>query len=166
MTTNDSIFLGLGTIALVASAGVIGVKVFSTNADQTTQTTSSVTSSTSSGSGTSSSTNSATDSSSSSNATYADGTYSATVSYQVPRGNNSLTATVTISGGEIASVDTANSYNDRESEWYINDFESSLSSDATGESLASYSPSRIGGASLTTWAFNDALDQIRSDAAA
>lgn len=68
--------------------------------------------------------------------------------------------------GKITAVTTKNSYSDHESGRYVDSFESSFSSDATGESLASYSPSRIGGASLTTHAFADVLDQIRSDAAA
>ena len=49
---------------------------------------------------------------------------------------------------------------------YISGFESSVNSSASGQSLATYSPSRIGGASLTTAAFDDALDTIRSQAMA
>lgn len=47
---------------------------------------------------------------------------------------------------------------------YIQDFESALNSAVVGQNLSGASFSRIGGASLTTSAFNDALDQIMTQA--
>ncbi len=156
MTTKDSLFLGIGTIAIIASAGVVGVKVFSSNesASSSTVTTNSVQSASSSNT-----------IASTSSTTYTDGTYSASSSYYVPHGTNSISATVTIKNNIITAVSTSDQYSDRESGMYIDSFKSYLDSSANGQSLDSYSPSRIGGASLTTQAFTDVLDQIRTDAA-
>ena len=95
-----------------------------------------------------------------------DGTYTATATYYVPHGSNTISATVTVSGGNITSVTANDNYTDGESAMYIDSFESSLSSKAVGMSLASASFSRIGGASLTTEGFNSVLDQIRTQATA
>lgn len=181
MKKKDALFLGIGAVAIIASAAVVGFAVMNTNSDDTSASTSSAsvtkssasssTDDTSSSSSSDDSASTSSDSSSSdgsaSSSSYKDGTYSATVIYSVPKGDtNSITASVTISGGEITAVTSDNSYTDHESGQYISRFESSLSSSATGQSLADYSPSRIGGASLTTSAFADVLDQIRQDAAA
>lgn len=91
-------------------------------------------------------------------------TYSASVLYSVPRSSNSITVTVGVTDGVISSVSTENSYTDHESGRYISRFESDLQTDAVGQSLSTYSPSRIGGASLTTQGFSDALSQIRTEA--
>lgn len=98
---------------------------------------------------------------------YKDGTYTNTVSYNVPHGaSNSIAVTLVVSGGKISSVKTNSNYSDGQSSYYISSFESSVSSDASGQPLSSYSPSQIGGASLTTYAFSNAIDNIRSQAAA
>jgi len=47
---------------------------------------------------------------------------------------------------------------------YISRLESALKDTVPGQDLASLSPSRIGGASLTTYAFDQVLDTIRSQA--
>ena len=170
MKKKDSLFLGIGVIAIVASASIVGYAIMNNNQADDTSSSSNSSQTTAASSASDSSTSSSDTSSSSTNnssSSYTDGTYSATASYSVDRGgSNSITASVTVKDGKITAVTTKNSYSDHKSGRYVDSFESSVSSDATGESLASYSPSRIGGASLTTRAFSDVLDQIRSDAAA
>lgn len=159
MDNRNKIFAVVGTIAVLATAGVIGIGLF-IRPDTNTNTSSS------SATTTSNSTTSA-NTSTSSSSSYKDGSYTATVSYMVPHGNqNTLKATVVVSGGKITSVSTTDDYSDRESSMYVNSFENGVSSDATGQSLGSYNPSQIGGASLTTAAFNDAISQIRTQAQA
>jgi uncharacterized protein with FMN-binding domain len=100
-----------------------------------------------------------------SNATYKDGTYNASATYSVPREyTNSIKVTLTVKDGKITNVTTNSQTDDRESEAYISDFESSVSSAVVGKSLANLSANRIGGASLTTEGFNEALQQIQSNA--
>ncbi len=95
---------------------------------------------------------------------YKDGTYKATVSYFVPHDQNSMTATITIANGEITGVSTTNQYGDHESASYINDFKSSISNAVVGKKIDKASVGRVGGASLTSEAFNEALDQVMNQA--
>lgn len=96
---------------------------------------------------------------------YQDGTYSATASYLTPGGRESIDVTVTIADGIITEVSVTQDANDRESQQYQNRFANSYSSIVKGKAVDSVSLSRVAGASLTTIGFNDALDQIKSDAA-
>jgi hypothetical protein len=177
MDTRNKIFTVIGTIAVLGTAGVIGAALFmndssdsdtasTTNSSQTTSSTNNTSSSSSNTSASNSTSSTSTGSSStSSSSSYSDGTYTTTVSYSVPHGGqNTLKATVVVSAGKISSVTTDNNYTDHESAMYIEDFESAVSSSAVGQSISSYSPTRIGGASLTTAAFADAVTDIRSQA--
>ena len=156
MDTRNKIFTVIGVVAITAAAGIGGYALFA-KPDDTTSTSSPVT--------TSRTVSSSTMGIVSASTTYKDGTYSASRDYQAPEGHtNSIDATITVTGGKIASIDAKGHYNDRESSVYVDSFNSSVTADATGQTLASYSPSRIGGASLTTGAFNEVLDTIRSEA--
>ena len=164
MDTRNKIFAVVGTVAILATAGTVGALLFTQQ--DTTSTTGTTT--------TSQNTvpNSSTDSSDSSSSTtttssYKDGTYTSTQTYSVPHGDtNTIKVTVTISSGKITAVTTDNNYTDRESGMYIQDFESSVSGMMTGQSMGSMMSSRIGGASLTSNAFYDALDTIAMQAKA
>ena len=96
--------------------------------------------------------------------TYKDGIYVASSDYFVPSGSNSISATVTIKNGKIAAVNTSDNYSDYTSSYYVDSFKSSVSGEIVGQSLDGLSPSRVGGASLTTYAFDNVLDTIRSKA--
>lgn len=178
METKQKIFVTIGTAAVVAAAIFGGAALFNgSNSTASTGTVSSgavattsdssSSSNTTSTSGTDTSSSGSTSSSTTASGSYKDGTYTKTVSYYVPHGaTNTIKVTLVVSGGVITSATTDKTYYDNESGMYINSFESSVSSDASGQSLASYSPSRIGGASLTTEAFAEAISGIRTDAAA
>ncbi len=166
MDSRNKVFAVVGTVAIVATVGITGLALFvqkdsSANTEAMSQTTSTSNSSTSVPA---SSNSEATTSSTS----YKDGTYtSSAVSYSVPRGGyNSLKATVVINSGKISSVTTSNEVADRESGMYVSNFEGNLSSDAVGQTIGDYSPSRISGASLTTSAFDEALTDIAAQARA
>lgn len=164
MESKQKIFVTIGTVAVIAAASIGGLALFKSPETSTAQSTvgqmTSVTPTTTQSTASSSSPATA------SSGTYRDGTYTNTVNYRVPHGaSNSIAVTLVVSGGKITSVKTTDNYSDGESSFYISDFESSVSSDAAGQSLSSYSPSRIGGASLTTYAFSNAIDSIRTQAA-
>ena len=98
---------------------------------------------------------------------YKDGQYTSTQSYYVPHGgSNSITVTLTVANGKISAVTAKDQYSDGESSMYVSGFENEVSADASNQSLSSYSPSRIGGASLTTEAFAQAIDAIKAQATA
>lgn len=161
MGTKNKIFVVIGSIALVATAGLGGAYLFA-NEDSNESAGSTTTSTAASSAGLATTPTSATTSSG-----YKDGTYTASTNYSVPHGEtNSISATVAIVDGKITSVTANNSSSDRESQMWISDFESSLSDAVVGHSLDTTSYSRIGGASLTTSAFDDVLDQIATQASA
>lgn len=96
---------------------------------------------------------------------YKNGTYTATVSYSVPKGaTNQIAVQATISDGKITAVSSKDTFSDRESGDYIDSFESSLKADVVGQPLSGFSASRIGGASLTTYAFEEAVQKIATQA--
>ena len=171
MDARNKIITIVGSVALIAAATVGGYTLFAgksnaASAQLTTSTMSSQAPSTTavSNSSTVASTNGTATAATSS---YKDGTYTASSNYSVPHGGqNSISATVTISGGKITAVKTTDNYTDRESSMWVVGFEQEVSADASNQNLAGYSPSRVGGASLTTAAFSDALDAIRSQAQA
>lgn len=169
MNTQNKIFTIVGSVALVAVTTVGGYTLFADKSSATpgasASSSSNSTASTTASSASSLSSTASTTTSTTTNK-YKDGTYTATSSYSVPHGGqNSLIATVVIANGKISSVKTTDNFTDGESAMWIGGFEQSVSSDASGQSIADYTPSRLGGASLTTMAFSDALDQTRSKAA-
>ena len=172
MKKQDKILITLGTAAVIAFSGFVGYSLFATPDQTAANTTSSHTTTTNtSPSQSSESTTTApsahSNTASTSSSSYRDGTYTATSSYIVPHGaQNSITGTVVVSSGKISSVTTTNDYSDHESANYIDWFEQEISPAVTGQDIGDVSVSRVGGASLTSSAFNDVLDTIRSKASA
>jgi uncharacterized protein with FMN-binding domain len=168
----------VGAVAISAVL-LIGAYIFLTKDMQTNKVSAKkTTSNVSSVSTTSASTSTQTPSTSSSGATsntqtaptssattsYKDGTYKTTTEYYVPHGSNSLTVNVSIKDGLITKVSTSHDYSDRESGMYVDSFDSSISSEAVGQKIDGLSLSRVGGASLTTEAFDEAISQISNKA--
>jgi uncharacterized protein with FMN-binding domain len=97
---------------------------------------------------------------------YRDGTYSATGSYVSPGGRESIELTVTIENGIITSTQLQQNATDREAREYQAAFASGYSELVVGKNVDEVSLSRVAGSSLTSNGFNNALDQIKDDAAA
>jgi hypothetical protein len=97
--------------------------------------------------------------------TYTDGTYTANTSYSVPRETNTLAVTLTVKN-DIITAASATHTGFGESQGYHSSFDSSLKGTVVGKSLASFTASRIGSASLTSAAFNKALTSIKTQAGA
>lgn len=95
--------------------------------------------------------------------TYANGTYNAQTSYRTPDGTYQMTVGVTVQQDEVtATTLTFDSQGARDA--YSKRFANSYKSSLIGKDLESISLSRVGGASLTTKAFNTALGSIRAQA--
>ena len=101
-----------------------------------------------------------------SSSSYKDGSYSATTKYQVPEESNlnSITIKLNLESGAIKSLSLETSYEAQESAKYDRNFKNSINSKVVGKKLDSASLSRVGGASLTTEAFNEALTKIMQQA--
>lgn len=161
----------IGSLAVAIVIGIGGFLVINGVGAQQTSSVTTTTSSSSAAQATTpttpaSTTPTTTNSSSSSDLTYKNGTYSATASYRVPGGQNSLTVALTIASDKITAVKTTSSYDDRESQRYVDSFESGISSAVVGSSLADAYVGRVGGATLTTGAFDDTLQTIMNNAKA
>jgi uncharacterized protein with FMN-binding domain len=96
--------------------------------------------------------------------TYKDGVFTADANYEVPDGQNTLTLKVTVASGKITAVEPTSDYQSGESARYIGRFDRNISGVVVGQPIDGLSVDRVGGASLTSAAFNDALDTIRNEA--
>jgi len=97
---------------------------------------------------------------------YKDGTYSATGSYSSPGGRESIKLTVTIKDGVIVSTRLDEKASNGEAKEYQDDFDNGYKTLVVGKNIDEVSLSRVAGSSLTSNGFNDALDEIKSDAKA
>lgn len=90
---------------------------------------------------------------------------SKTITFQVPENHtNTITVNVTLSSGKISDISYSQNSTNRESREYYNNFVSNFSkSSVVGKDISGVNLSRVGGASLTTGAFNQALSQIASE---
>ncbi|MCB9812703.1 hypothetical protein H6778_03535 [Candidatus Nomurabacteria bacterium] len=96
--------------------------------------------------------------------TFANGTYTTSVDYRVPSHNYTMGVSVTITDDMITAVNVT--YDSRTAkDSYTRRFDKAYASYVVGEALDGIQTSRIGGASLTTKAFNKALDTIEAQAA-
>lgn len=96
---------------------------------------------------------------------YENGTYSATGSYLSPGGRESIGLTVTIENGVITNTELTQNATDGEAREYQSAFAGGYSELVVGKNVNEVSLSRVAGSSLTSNGFNDALDQIKADAA-
>lgn len=166
MNKSQKLFMAIGSIAVVATAVIGGALLFNggSSSDSSTSTSSQVVSGTSDTSSSDSTTTTETNSTSSE---YKDGTYTASTSYTAPQNHtNKIDVSLTIASGKVSAVTVTGTANDDESEQYIDGFENGIESAIIGKDVSSLSVSRVSGASLTSRAFNNVLDTIRSDAAA
>jgi len=101
-----------------------------------------------------------------SSSAYKDGTYSASSTYYVPHGSEDIKVTLTVKDGMVTDSSIANSEYDRESARYQQDFAYEYKSSVVGKPISSLQLNYVAGASDTTQGFNDALQQIKSEAKA
>lgn len=94
---------------------------------------------------------------------YRKGTYSTQNSYRTPGGTYTINVSTTISNDKVTS--SLVSFSVGSDDGYSKRFSNAYQSTVIGLDLGTVHPARIGGASLTTRAFNSALDTIRSQAA-
>jgi uncharacterized protein with FMN-binding domain len=98
--------------------------------------------------------------------TYADGSYTATGSYQSPGGTESITVTLALAGNEVTDVSVETDPATNDSANYQRQFAEGIAAEVVGKDVDSLSVDRVGGSSLTSGGFNDALEQIKAEALA
>jgi uncharacterized protein with FMN-binding domain len=96
---------------------------------------------------------------------YKNGNFTSNLNYSVPDGfTESMTLNITINNDIITSVSTTNSKSNGESKKWQLRFEGAVSGVVANKSMDSYAGAKIGGATLTTGAFKNALASIKSQA--
>lgn len=95
---------------------------------------------------------------------YKNGSYETEVVYSVPDGFNRLKLSVKLENGKVVDVNVTQSDIDGESRGYDRKFQSSYKSFVIGQDIDNLKLDIVSGASLTTGAFNNALEKIRQQA--
>lgn len=94
---------------------------------------------------------------------YTNGTYSTTVSYRTPDGTYQMNVALTVVDDSVTGTSVA--FDSRGArDGYSRRFSNSYQSQVVGKDLSNVQLSRVGGASLTTRAFNNAVSSIKSEA--
>lgn len=96
---------------------------------------------------------------------YENGTFTATGSYSTPGGLESIQLSVTLDDGVISSTSLVQNATDGEARQYQAEFASAYADMIIGKDVDEVSLSRVAGSSLTSNGFNQALEQIKDDAA-
>ena len=101
-----------------------------------------------------------------SNATYKDGQYTASASYEAPGETESITISVTLTANIITGTSAKSGSNSPVSSLYQQQFIAGYKQQIVGKNINSVKLSRISGSSLTSQGFNEALTQIKKQAQA
>jgi uncharacterized protein with FMN-binding domain len=97
--------------------------------------------------------------------TYTDGTYSASGTYRVPGGDiEDISIDVTLDGDIISAIVVDTVATNEDSVEYQSGFDAAINGTVEGQDLDDADVFRLGGASLTSNAFNDLLEGIRNSA--
>jgi uncharacterized protein with FMN-binding domain len=97
---------------------------------------------------------------------YADGTYTADGAYATPESVETITVTVTLEGDVITDVEVTGDPQKSESEEYQGRFIGGIADVVVGQDIDDIQVSRVAGSSLTSGGFNEAIEAIKSEAAA
>ncbi len=90
-----------------------------------------------------------------------DGVYKSEIEYDVPQRHvESIEVEITIEDGIVTELKNTHSKTSEDSVYHQNDFENAITDQVIGKKIEEIELSRVGGASLTTGAFNQALDEI------
>jgi uncharacterized protein with FMN-binding domain len=96
---------------------------------------------------------------------YADGEYTAEGSYATPESVETISVTITLDGGTITDVEVVGDPQKSESEEYQGEFIGGIADVVVGKSIDEIQVSRVAGSSLTSGGFNQAIEEIKSQAA-
>lgn len=96
---------------------------------------------------------------------YTDGTYTADGSYQTPESVETISVTITLESEVVTDVEVTGDPQARESQQYQGEFIGGIADEVVGKNIDDIQVDRVGGSSLTSGGFNQALEKIRDEAA-
>jgi uncharacterized protein with FMN-binding domain len=97
-------------------------------------------------------------------AEYADGTYTATGDYVSPAGPSQVTVEITLENDAVTDVTVTPLSTDPTAKGFQTKFADGIAGVIVGKDVDTLAVSRVGGSSLTSGGFNDALAQIKAEA--
>jgi uncharacterized protein with FMN-binding domain len=99
-------------------------------------------------------------------AEYADGTYSAEGDYVSPAGPSKVAVEITLADDVVTAVTVTPLSTDSTAEGFQTQFADGIAAVVEGQDIDALSVSRVGGSSLTSGGFNDAIEKIKAEALA
>jgi uncharacterized protein with FMN-binding domain len=99
-----------------------------------------------------------------SGSTYKDGTYSADGNYVSPNGTETVGVELTLAGGTVTAVDITQHPSNPNTRKFQGEFAGGISEQVVGKNIDELNVSKVAGSSLTSGGFNQAVEQIKSEA--
>jgi uncharacterized protein with FMN-binding domain len=96
--------------------------------------------------------------------TYKDGTYSADGNYVSPNGTETVGVELTLAGGTVTAVDITQHPSNPNTRKFQGEFAGGISEQVVGKNIDELNVSKVAGSSLTSGGFNQAVEQIKSEA--
>ena len=96
--------------------------------------------------------------------TYKDGTYSADGSYTSPNGQEKVGVELTLASGKVSAVNITTHPSNPNTKKFQGEFASGISAQVVGKNIDELNVYKVAGSSLTSGGFNDAVQQIKSQA--
>jgi uncharacterized protein with FMN-binding domain len=97
-------------------------------------------------------------------ASYADGTYSAEGDYVSPAGPSKVTVEITLADDVVTAVTVTPLSTDSTAKGFQTQFADGIAAVVEGQDIDTLSVSRVGGSSLTSAGFDDAVEKIKAEA--
>lgn len=101
---------------------------------------------------------------SSSGSGYKDGTYSADGTYVSPNGTETVGVQLTLASGTVTDVQITQHPSNPNTRKFQGEFAGGIAAQVVGKNIDELKVSKVAGSSLTSGGFNQALEQIKSEA--
>jgi uncharacterized protein with FMN-binding domain len=96
--------------------------------------------------------------------TYKDGTYSADGTYTSPNGQETVGVELTLAGDKVSAVNITVHPSNPNTKKFQGEFASGIAAQIVGKDIDELNVSKVAGSSLTSGGFNEAVEQIKSQA--
>ncbi|TLM76010.1 FMN-binding protein [Pseudarthrobacter sp. NamB4] len=95
---------------------------------------------------------------------YKDGTYSADGNYVSPNGTETVGVQLTLASGKVTDVQITQHPSNPNTRKFQGEFAGGIADQVVGKNIDELNVSKVAGSSLTSGGFNQALEQIKSEA--